>query len=215
VGDGWWLVSTPSATPPTYAFKLIVHCEFLSLTLERVDAGVSQNRAIFTSVSSPVPASEEQIFAACEQALRLAPAEYPPTLPSSKELLGAPEWYSFEVEAWPIGESIRQSFVANPTLKRKDAVLARVAEVATCRNLRRGRQSFIGALGFVAAQRYAGALAPFLSDRDVYGQVFDTLIKMKAFGFSCEAASLLHSDKTWIRCLAKKYVERCSLARTP
>ena len=163
-------------------------------------------------MSSRVSTSEEQIFAACDQALRLAPAECPPTLPPSKELLGAPEWYSFEHEAWPIGESIRRAFVENPRLKKKDAVLAKVAEVATCRNLRRGRQSFIMALGFVGALRYAEALAPFLSDQDVDGQVLDTLIKMKASGFSREVNSLLQSDKAWIRRLAKKYVDRYSSA---
>jgi hypothetical protein len=166
------------------------------------------HRVIFTFVTSSVPASEEEILAACEQALRLAPAEYPRTLPPSRELMGAPEWYSFESEAWPIGEGIRRALVENPRLRKKDAVLAKVAEVATCRNLRRGRQSFIMALSFVAARRYAEALVPLLNDADVDGQVLDTLIKMKAPGFAPEVASLLHADKTWIRRLAKKYVDR-------
>jgi len=159
-------------------------------------------------VKSLVPASEEEVFAACEQALLLAPAEYPATLPPSKELLGAPEWHSFEHEAWPIGESIRRAFRENPKLKRKDAVLAKVMEVATCRNLRRGRQSFIMALGFVAAEKHAKTLIPFLNDGDVAGQVVHTLIKMKAAGFAGEVAPLLQSDKTWIRRLAKQYVKR-------
>jgi hypothetical protein len=66
------------------------------------------------------------------------------------------------------------------------------------------------ALGFVAARRYAEALAPFLNDKDVDGQVLDTLIKMKSPGFTQEANSLLHSDKIWIRRLAKKYLDRYS-----
>ncbi len=64
------------------------------------------------------------------------------------------------------------------------------------------------ALGFVAARRYAETLVPFLTDTDVDGQLVDTLIKMRAPGFKREVASLLHSDKTWIRRLAKKYVDR-------
>lgn len=120
------------------------------------------HRVNFTFVSSSVPESEQQIFAACEQALRFAPAEFPATLPPSKELFGAPEWYSFERKVWPIDESIRRAFVKNPQFKRKDTVLAKVAEVATCRNLRRGRQSFIMALGFVSTRRYAEAFVPFL-----------------------------------------------------
>jgi hypothetical protein len=159
-------------------------------------------------VRSPIPASEEQVLAACEQALRLAPAAYPATLPPSKELSDAPEWYSFEHEAWALGESIRRALAENPRLKMKDASLAKVAEVAVCQNLRRGRQSFVMALGFVAARRYADVLVPFLSDPDVDGQVLYALTRMKAPQFAREVASLLHSDKTWIRRLAKKYIDR-------
>ena len=160
-------------------------------------------------MNAPMLVSEEEILAACEEAIRLAPAEFPPTLPPSKELSGAPEWYSFERAAWPIGERVRRAFVENPRLKKNDAV----AEVATYRNLRRGRQSFVMALGFVAARRYADAVAPFLGDPDVDGQVLNTLIKMKAQGYTREATSLLHSDKVWIRRLAKKYVDRYSKSR--
>jgi hypothetical protein len=162
-------------------------------------------------MNSHPPANEDQVFAACQQALRLAPEEYPPTLPTAKELLGGPEWYSFEHEAWRIGETIRQGFVQNTGLKKKHAVLEKVLEVATCRNLRRGRQSFIMALGFVAAQQHAKALSPYLSDADVDGQVVYTLIKMKAPGFVAEVEPLLQSDKTWIRNLAKKYLSRYGL----
>jgi hypothetical protein len=159
---------------------------------------------------APTLVSEEEILAACEEAIRLAPSEFPPTLPPSKELSGAPEWYSFEHAAWPIGEGIRRAFIENPRLKKNDTVLAKVAEVATYRNLRRGRQSFVMALGFVAARRYADILATFLSDPDVGGQVLDSLIKMKAPGYTAQASLLLHSDRAWVRELAKKYVDRYS-----
>jgi hypothetical protein len=163
-----------------------------------------------TLVIPPKLESEEEILAACEGAIRLAPTEFPPTLPPSKELFGAPEWYPFEHQAWPIGESIRQSFVRNPRFKKRENILTKVAEAATCRNLRRGRQSFIMALGFVSARHYAEHLAVFLSDPDVDGQVLDTLIKMKAFGYVREVNFLVHSDKAWIRRLAKKYLDRYS-----
>jgi hypothetical protein len=121
---------------------------------------------------------------------------------------GAPEWHSFEHQAWPIGESIRRAIAQNPRLKKNESILAKLAEVATCRNLRRGRQSFVMALGFVAAQKYAQNLVPFLSDPDVDGQILDTLIKMKAPGFAQDVALLLNSERTWVRRLAKKYVDR-------
>lgn len=161
-------------------------------------------------VIPPKLASEEEILAACDEAIRLAPAEFPPTLSLSKELSGAPEWYPFENQAWPIGESIRHAFVRNPKLKKRENVLAKVADVATCRNLRRGRQSFVMALGFVSALHCAERLAVFLGDPDVDGQVLDTLIKMKASSYTREVNLLLNSDKTWIRRLARKYLDRYS-----
>jgi hypothetical protein len=154
-------------------------------------------------VTFSVAASEEQILAACKQALRLAPSEYPPTLPSSKELSGVPDWYPFEHEAWRIGESIRRAFADDPLLKRKEIVVSKVAEVAKCRELRRGRQSF-----FVAACSHAEAIVPLLRDPDVDGQVLDALLKMRAPGFTREVAFLLDSDQPWKRDLAKKYVNR-------
>jgi hypothetical protein len=155
-----------------------------------------------------VPASEEQLIAACNAALRLAPTKYPPDLPISEKLLGASEWYSFEQDAWSIGESVRRAFTQHPQLKRKPSLLFKVLEVATCRNLRRGRQSFIMALGFVAARPLAPEIAEFVADPDVDGQVIYTLLKMRVAGYTEAVAPLLQSNKTWIRQLAGKYVER-------
>ena len=159
---------------------------------------------------SPPLVSEEEILAACEKAIRLAPAEFPPTLHESKELLGAPEWYPFELEAWPIGENVRQAFSKNPKLRKREVLLSKVAEVATCRNLRRGRQSFIMALAFVSAHQYAEPLAAFLADPDVNGHILRTLLKMRASGFAREAKLLLHSEESWKRRWAKKYLDQYS-----
>lgn len=164
-------------------------------------------RDIFTPVILGKVISEEQFFDACDQALRLAPTEYLPSLPPSKKLFGVSPWYPFENEAWAIGEQVRQGFSRNRTLKKNLTVVRKVLDVATCRNLRHGRQSFIMALGFVSAVGFAQELVPHLSDADVDGQVVWTLIKMKASGYGREVAPLLRSDKTWIKRLAKKYLE--------
>jgi len=152
--------------------------------------------------------SEKDIVTSCERALRLAPEAYPPTLPASQELLGAPEWYRFEHKAWPIGEAVRQAFSQNPKFKKNQELISKVLEVATCRNLRRGRQSFIMALEFVGARQHAGAIARFLDDPDVDGQVVGTLLKMKAGGFAKEMQPLLSAKHSWIRRLAQRYIER-------
>ena len=162
----------------------------------------------FGPVNASVPESEEQILAACEKALSLAPSEWPVDLPPSKELFGAREWYPFEHEAWAIGESIRRAFVKRPTLRKRTALVSKVAEVATCQNLRHGRQAFVMAMGFVDACPFAATLAQFLHDADVDGHVIDTLIKMKAAGFAHDVSPLLQSEKSWIRRKARKYVDR-------
>ena len=138
----------------------------------------------------------------------MAPSEFSPTLPTKEGLLGAPGWYSFEHEAWPIGESIRQSFQKTPKLKRDGGALEAVMRVVEQPNLRRGRQSFVMALGFKAASPFASRMARFLVDQDNDGQVVDTLLKMRAPGFVNAVRPLLGDTHTWIRNLAKRYVAR-------
>src|SRR5215208_530338 len=145
---------------------------------------------------------------ACAKARALAPAEYPPDLPTTPLLAGAPAWYPFEHEAWGTGEVIRQSLRAAPALKRDASVRQAIVEVAGCRNLRRGRQPFVLALGFVGARDHAPALAELLSDPDVGGQAVDTLIKMRAAGYEARVAPLLRARHAWIRTVARRYVER-------
>jgi hypothetical protein len=161
-----------------------------------------------SGVRVSIPVSEDEVSAACAKALGLAPEAWPTTLPPSPKLKGAAEWYEFEHHAWEIGESVRRAFVKNRRFKTNSALLTKVAEVARCRNLRRGRQSFVMALGFVAARQHAPALAEFVSDPDVDGHVVDTLLKMRAPGYARAIGSLLRSDKAWIRRLAGRYVER-------
>ena len=79
-------------------------------------------------------------------------------------------------------------------------------------NLRRGRQSFVMALGFTGAAHLAPRVARFLADPDVDGQVIDTLLKMRAPGFVAAVRPLLTDTHAWIRNLAKKYVARYSPA---
>jgi len=154
-----------------------------------------------------IPATEQDICAACDLAISLSPVTYPPTLPSSQQLSGAPEWYPFEHEVWPIGEKIRLAFVKDRSLRRHSA-FAKVAKVVGYPNLRRGRQSFVMALEFPEACQFAPVIAQLVTDPDVDGQVVHTLLKMKAGGYRELIEPLLHSDKTWIRRLAKRYVER-------
>jgi hypothetical protein len=152
--------------------------------------------------------NSQEIISLCDRAEALAPQELPPTLSAKSDLLGAPEWYQFERDSWPIGEKIRQALAATPSLKKNEAIQERIIRVVENRNLRRGRQSFVMALAYAAAANISGRLVPFLSDPDIDGQVVNTLLKMRAMDFSAQVRPLLQSDKSWIRKEAKRYLER-------
>jgi hypothetical protein len=159
--------------------------------------------------------TEDEIFSACAAAEALAPKEFPPTLPPNPKLHGAPDWYSFEHGAWPIGEKIRQASVATPSLKKNKRIQLRIAKVIENRNLRRGRQPFVMSLAHVAAAEMKDKIAPFLSDPDIDGQVVDSLHKMKCFEFTREVSTLLESDKTWIKNKAMQYLKNAKERAQP
>jgi hypothetical protein len=71
--------------------------------------------------------------------------------------LGLPQSRAFEWDNWPIAGSNRRAFGQFPKLKKGAALVGKVVEVATHRNPRRGRQSFVMAMGFVDASQYAAA----------------------------------------------------------
>jgi hypothetical protein len=150
----------------------------------------------------------DEVIDACEAARSLAPTEVPSDLAPDASIGGAPGWHPFEHAAWPIGESIRLSLKEAPSLKRDSRALDAVADVVRCRNLRRGRQSFVMALGFTGAARYAPVLADYLTDPDIAGQVLDTLRQMRAGGYDGAVAPLLRARHAWIRNLARRYLDR-------
>ncbi len=160
---------------------------------------------MFVDIRASTPGD---ICTKCGHAIRLAPEKFPEDLPTTPLLAGAADWYSFELEAWAIGEAVRQALVGNPKLRKSEMVQECILSVIETRNLRRGRQSFVMCLGFTAAAHHAERLIPLLRDPDVDGQVVDTLLKMKAGSYGREVAPLLRARHAWIRKLARRYVER-------
>jgi hypothetical protein len=158
-----------------------------------------------------IPEEENGVLATCAEALSLAPESLLPPLPPSPELLGAPAWYPFETSAWTLGENIRQCLLQRPRLKSRATVLQAIAEVALCERLRRGRQPFVGLLGFRGAAQYASRLLPLLADEDVDGHALSVLLRMRAVGYQDEVRHLLVSDRAWVRRIARRY---CSHAAT-
>lgn len=148
----------------------------------------------------------------CAQALSLAPDQFLADLPSPELLAGAPAWYPFELQAWQIGESIRQVLARNRKLRADPGVQSMLLRVIHQRNLRRGRQSFVFGLGYKCAQPHAPHIVAFLKDPDIQGQVLDSLIKMRASGFTDQVTPLLEARYMWIRALARKYLRMLGTA---
>jgi hypothetical protein len=63
-------------------------------------------------------------------------------------------------------------------------------------------------LGKTKYCEYANALVPLLQDDDVNGHVIDTLYKMRANGYVELITPFLKHRQTWIRNIAKKYVQK-------
>lgn len=107
------------------------------------------------------------------------PIEQKPDLPQGKNTSGAPEWYRFEHAIWAFGGDIRRLFLKSKFL-RKDVELQRaILRVAIDPKAKRGRQSFIMLLGYLACVQFAPQIAEQLSDPQVCGHAIDTLSKMK------------------------------------
>jgi len=153
-------------------------------------------------------ATREQVLAACEEALALAPPGRLPDLPPTQFSAGEPDWYPFEHQAWGIGETIWRGLRTHRGLRRDPATLEKILQVANCQALRRGRQSFILSLGFSGASHLAEKLALMLGDSDVEGHVASALLKMRAPGFAKPVERLLASDRGWVRRTARLYLDR-------
>ena len=150
----------------------------------------------------------DAIVAACLGARALAPSDFPPDLPGDPAILGAPRWYRFEHEAWPVGETVRQSLQKHPKLKRDPRAIRAILDVVQNRNLRRGRESFVMALGFTAAAEHAPALVGLLDDPDIGGHIVSTLLKMRAAGYASQVSMLANHRQAWVRRLVSRYVTR-------
>ncbi len=155
--------------------------------------------------------SKADLAELCRRTLESAPGAVPPDLPIDSKA-GAPEWYDFEHRAWEAGEHVRQAFSRNRTWKKDAALREQVLEVAVHRQLRRGRQAWVMALGFVDAHELAPGLAVFLSDPDVEGQIVDTLIRMRAGDFSDRVWPLTNHEQAWVRKLARRYLKQYATA---
>ena len=139
-----------------------------------------------------------------QEAGQLIPREPLPALPARD---GIPAWHPHELALWNIGESIRQLILEAKQFP-SDIQVKNI--LAVCRNpaAGRGRQSFVLLLGKVRYACYAEEMASLLADRDISGQVINTLYKMKAPGYADQIQPFLADHQTWIRNEAKRYLQK-------
>ena len=143
------------------------------------------------------------------EAESLIPNEALPDLPFLTEAPDVHDYYRFELDLWDKGEEIRQ-LISNNKKKPNRIQIERICNICTNPFAKRGRQSFVMLLGRKCYAEYAPIIAPFLSDDDIDGHVVDTLYKMGTPDFVSQIKPLTKHKRTWIRNIAKKYVNKYS-----
>ena len=143
------------------------------------------------------------------EAENLIPIEKLPDLPFMPEAPEIHAYYRFELDLWDKGEEIRQ-LIFNSKKKPNRDQIQRICDICTSPFAKRGRQSFILLLGKKCYVEYAPIIAPFLSDDDIDGHVVDTLYKMGAPDYISQIRPFINHKHTWIRNIAKKYINKYS-----
>lgn len=158
-------------------------------------------------VSSTRAAFDTDIENLLLKAEALIPCEMPPELPVMTHFPDVHEWHDFELKLWAIGEEIRQA-VSSYKHAFNDRQIERILHVCLDKRAKRGRQSFVMLLGRKQYCNYSDVLIPLLDNGDVNGHVIDTLYKMQADGYGAFITPFLNHRQTWIRNIAKKYIQK-------
>ena len=143
------------------------------------------------------------------EAEALIPSEALPDLPFMPEAPDVHDYYRFELDLWDKGEEIRQLILDSKKKPNIDQI-KRICNICTNPFAKRGRQSFVMLLGKKCYAEYAPIIASFLSDDDIDGHVVDTLYKMGTPDYVAQIQPLTKHNRTWIRNIAKKYINKYS-----
>ena len=148
------------------------------------------------------------IIGKTKEAVTLIPNDYLPNPVSTKLVKDVPGWHDFEYAIWKIGEEIRLLLFNAMNLRKDQEIQSEFVRLATNRNAKRGRQTFIMLLGYKFCSHHAKEIASQIDDQFVEGHVIMTLRKMQVKGYSTQVRPFLNSQVTWIRNEAKKYLSR-------
>ena len=142
----------------------------------------------------------------------LIPSEILPDLVYSGQGPNTHGWHPFEMEIWAIGEAVRQA----DRQSRKGlspGQTERIIRICLDKRARRGRQSFVMLLGRRRYRDLADSIASVISDPDISGHVIDSLYRMGAGEHAAAVAPFAIHEMTWIRNIAKKYIQKYGASR--
>ena len=151
---------------------------------------------------------KEKILELIKKAESLTPKNIEEDLKPMDGVPVVPSWHKYESDIWEIGEEIRQIITTKKSLRKDNEINELIINFCQNRNSKRGRQSFILLLGYKDLSGYASKLINMVNDKFVYGQIIDTIYKMRAGGYDKEIRPFLNDKNTWIKNLAKKYIEK-------
>jgi len=127
-----------------------------------------------------------------------------------KGVESAPDWSSFELKIWELGELLRLFLRKKKNWRGKNIILDAVENILKEKKYGKGRQTFALLLGDFGQGEYGESLGKVLDQADVYGHAIESLIKAKKGNFIEEIKKISEIEKGWIRKSAKKYLKQFS-----
>ncbi len=120
---------------------------------------------------------------------------------------GAPDWASYEMRIWDLGESLRLLMKRRKDWRGKEKLLDSVADVLSNKEYGKGRQTFALLLGDFGSGEYGDTLAAVLDDPEVAGHAVKALTKARIAGHEKAVRRLAEDATGWVRSAAKKYMK--------
>jgi hypothetical protein len=121
---------------------------------------------------------------------------------------GAPNWLSFEMRIWELGECLRQSLKNRKKWLNSNDLLNVIMMICRNKKYGKGRQTFVMLLGEFNCEDASKLLGDLLNDPEVLGHSIKALTKLKDGGYVDKAGQIAEKETGWIRAAAKNYCRR-------
>jgi hypothetical protein len=121
------------------------------------------------------------------------------------ELKDSAAWTAFEMKIMQLGRAVDFVMRKLDCWKGRGPVLDAAAVVAAEPRYRRGRQSFVAALGEHGDGAYGAELVPLLADLEMTGYVVKALHKGANAGYLDQVLSAAEGQRPWVQNAARAY----------